>query len=148
MASCDLYNIRLNNASGDSRVLSAANAPNLRPAPMGRVRPQLESAVGIGNDIIAHLADGGSWRTSITLVNLSQTKAATYMLKFYGDSGVPQSFSFEGIGNSATLTGTISAGGSSTGTNTVTTQGWAQCDHFNTTDSIGGFAVFTNSNWR
>jgi hypothetical protein len=23
---------------------------------MGRVRPQLESAVGIGNDIIAHLA--------------------------------------------------------------------------------------------
>jgi hypothetical protein len=126
------------------------NAPNPRPNPSSRASPHLTSAVGIGNDIITHLADGGSWKTSITLINLSQTKAATFTLKFYGDSGVTQSFSFEGIGNTSTLTGTLSAGGStvikSAGTSAVTTQGWAQFDYSSTTDSVGGFAVFTNSN--
>lgn len=127
-----------------------ANARNLRPTPSGRARPQLQSAAGIGNDIITHLADGGSWKTSITLINLSQDKPAVYTLKFYGDSGVAQSFSFEGIGSASTLTGTISAGGSTviktTGTSPVTTQGWARFDYLGTTDSVGGFAVFTNGN--
>jgi hypothetical protein len=105
--------------------------------------------VGIGNDIITHLADGGGWKTSITLINLSQAKTATFILNFYGDSGSPQSFSFEGIGKVSTLTGTLAAGGSTviktTGTSPLT-QGWAQFDYLSTTDSIGGFAVFTNSN--
>ena len=126
------------------------NARNPRPTPSGRARPQLESAAGIGNEIITHLADGGSWKTSITLINLSQDKPAVYTLKFYGDSGVAQSFSFEGIGSASILTGTMSAGGSTviktTGTSAVTTQGWAQFDYLGTTDSVGGFAVFTNSN--
>jgi hypothetical protein len=125
-------------------------APNPRPTPSGRPRPQLESAVGIGNDIITHLADGGGWKTSITLINLSQDKAATFKLNFYGDSGVAQSFSFEGIGSASTVTGTISAGGSTViktaDTSDVNTQGWAQFDFFGTTDSVGGFAVFTNGN--
>jgi hypothetical protein len=126
------------------------NAPNPRPTPLGRARPRLESAVGIGNDIITHLADGGGWKTSITLINLSQDKAATFALNFYVDNEAAQSFSFEGIGSASTLTGTLSAGGSTviktTGTSPATTQGWAQFDYLNTTDSIGGFAVFTNSN--
>lgn len=126
------------------------NVPNPRPTPSGRARPQLLSAAGIGNDIITHLADGGSWKTSITLINLSQDKPAVYTLKFYGDSGAAQSFSFEGIGSASTLTGTISAGGSTViktaGTSAVTTQGWAQFDFLGTTDSVGGFAVFTNGN--
>ncbi len=126
------------------------NMPNLRPTPSSLTRPQLLSAAGIGNDIITHLADGGSWKTSITLINLSQDKAAAFKLDFYGDSGAAQSFSFEGIGNASTVTGNIPAGGSTviktTGTSAVTTQGWAQFDYFNTTDSVGGWAVFTNSN--
>ena len=124
--------------------------PNPRPTPSGRPRPQLTSAAGVGNDIITHLADGGSWKTSITVINLSQDKAATFTLNFYDDSGAAHSFSFEGIGNASTLTGTISAGGSTviktTGASPITTQGWAQFDYFGTTDSVGGFAVFTNGN--
>jgi hypothetical protein len=126
------------------------NVPNPRPTPSGRARPQLLSTVGIGNDIITHLADGGGWKTSITLINLSQAKTATFTLKFFGDSGVAQPFSLEGFGSTSTLTGTLSAGGSTviktTGTSAVITQGWAQFDYFATTDSVGGFAVFTNSN--
>jgi hypothetical protein len=124
-------------------------APNPRPAPSGRPRPQLESAVGIGNDIITHLADGGGWKTSITLINLSQDKVATFTLNLYVDEAA-QSFSLEGIGSTSIVTGTIPAGGSTvlitTGTGAGITQGWAQFDGLNTTDSVGGFAVFTNSN--
>lgn len=130
--------------------LCQPTVPNPRPTALGRTRPQLTSAVGIGNDIITHLADGGGWKTSITLINLSQDKSASFTLKFYADSGVAQSFSFEGIGGVSTLTGTVSPGGSTvlktTGTSAGITQGWAQFDSLNTTDSIGGFAVFTNSN--
>lgn len=125
-------------------------APNPRPTPSGRPRPHLESAVGIGNDIITHLADGGGWKTSITLINLSQDKAATFMLNFYVDNEAAQSFSFEGIGSASILTGAIPAGGSTvfktTGAGAGITQGWAQFDSLNTTDSVGGFAVFTNTN--
>src|SRR5579862_4956384 len=124
-------------------------APNPRPTPSGRPRPQLESAVGIGNDIITHIADGGGWKTSITLINLSQDKAATFTLNFYVDEAL-QSFSFAGIGSVSTVTGAIPAGGSTvlktTGAGAGITQGWAQFDESNTTDSVGGFAVFTNSN--
>lgn len=126
------------------------SVPNLRPTQSGRAKPQLLSAVGIGNEIITHIADGGSWKTSITLINLSQAKTATYTLKFYGDSGAAKSFPFEGVGNASTLTGTLPAGGSTviktTGTGAATTQGWAQFDFFSTTDSVGGWAVFTNGN--
>jgi len=125
-------------------------ARNPRPIPLGHPKPLLLSAVGIGNDIITHLADGGGWKTSITVINLSQAKSATFTLNFYGDNGAPLSFTFEGSGNSSTVTGTLSSGGSkvfkTTGTSAAIKQGWAQFDYFATTDSVGGFAVFTNSN--
>lgn len=126
------------------------NVPNLRPTQSGLTRPQILSATGLANTVITHVADGGSWKTAITLINLSQDKMAPFQLNFYGDSGAAQSFSFEGIGNASTVTGTIPAGGSTvvktTGTNAVTTQGWAQFIESSTTNSIGGWAVFTNSN--
>src|ERR1035437_71235 len=130
--------------------LSAMPAFSQRPTQPGRGRPDLESAAGIGNQIVTHLADGGGWKTSITLVTLSQAKPAVFTLNLYGDNGKPQSFSFEGIGRASTVIGTLAVGGSTviktTGADTATVQGWAQLDYFGTTDSVGGFAVFTNSN--
>jgi hypothetical protein len=129
--------------------VSAFAQPNPRLTSSGRTRPMLESAVGIGNDIITHVADGGGWKTSITLINLSQSKPAVYTLRFYGDSGAARSFSFEGIGSASILTGTLSAGGSTviiTTGNASPVTGWAQFDYFGTTDSLAGFAVFINDN--
>ncbi|MBZ5620168.1 MAG: hypothetical protein LAQ69_15795 [Acidobacteriia bacterium] len=83
-------------------------------------------------------------------MNLSEAKTAAFTLKFYGNDGNPRLFSFERIGKTSTVTGTLAVGGSNviktTGADTATTEGWAQFDYLSTTDSVGGFAVFTNSN--
>ena len=129
--------------------LAAMPAFSQLPTQLGRPRPNLESAAGIGNRIVTHLADGGGWKTSSTLMNLSQTKPAVFTLNIYGDNGKPQSFPFEGIGRASTVTGTLAVGGSTviktTGTDAAIGQGWAQLDFLGTTDSVGGFAVFSNS---
>jgi hypothetical protein len=115
-----------------------------------RPKPDLESAAGIGNRIATHVADGGGWKTSITLMNLSQAKPAVYTLNFYGNDGQPQSFLFQGTGRGSIATGTLAVGGSTviktTGADTDITEGWAQLDFSGTTDAVGGFAVFTNIN--
>jgi len=83
-------------------------------------------------------------------MNLSQTKPAVFTLNIYGDNGKAQSFPFEGIGRISTVTGTLAVGGSTviktTGTDTAIGQGWAQLNYSGTTDSVGGFAVFSYSN--
>ena len=55
-------------------------------------RPRLDSAAGIGNRIVTHIADGGGWKTSIVLVNLSQSKTANFQLNLFGDDGTPEQF--------------------------------------------------------
>ena len=112
-------------------------------------RPQVDSAVGIGNRIITHIADGGGWKTSIILMNLSLVKTASYTLNFYRNDGSPQQFSIEGVGGVTRLTGSLAVGGSvvikTTGTSSSVTEGSGQFDSLATGDSIGGFAVFSNS---
>jgi len=130
--------------------LAAMPAFSQRPTQPGRARSDLESAAGIGNSIITHIADGGGWKTSIVLVNLSQSKAAAFKVNLFGDDGNPQQFSFESIGRGSAVTGTLAVGGSivikTAGTSSAVTQGWGQLDFLGTTDSVGGYAVFSNGN--
>ncbi len=111
-------------------------------------KPKIESGVGIGESIITHVADGGGWKTVITVVNLSQDKAAAFTLNFYGDDGNPKSFSIAGSGVAFGVTGALPVAGSvviqTTGAEAAA-QGWAQFDS-STSDFIGGYAVFVNSN--
>ncbi len=107
--------------------------------------------VGASGGTFAHIASGGGWTTSFTLVNTGPTSASV-TLNFFGDNGqavnMPVSFpqaAFPGLyvqENSCTKT--IAAGASllvnlqDTGTG-VTTTGSAV---LNTSGNIGGFAVF------
>jgi len=113
-------------------------------------RPHLDSSSGIGNTIVSHIADGGGWKTSIVLVNLSQSKAANFRLNLFGDDGTPQQFTFESLGSKTVVSGTLAVGGSvvikTAGTSSPITQGWGQLDSLATTDSVGGYAVFRNGN--
>ena len=83
-------------------------------------------------------------------MNLSQSKAAAFKLNLYGDDGNPRQFSFEGIGSGSAVTGTLAVGGSivirTTGVGSGITQGWGLLDYSGTTDSVGGYAIFGNSN--
>jgi hypothetical protein len=130
-------------------VLSLAVMPAFSQRVKPKPRPEIESGAGIGENIITHVADGGGWKTVITVANLSQDKAAAFTLNFYGDDGNPKSFSFAGIGTGSYVTATLPVAGSiviqTTGAG-AGTQGWAQFDYSSTSDFVGGYAVFVNSN--
>jgi hypothetical protein len=59
-------------------------------------------------------------------------------------------FSFETIGYKTVVSGTLALGGltviKTAGTSSGVTQGWGQLDFLGTTDSVGGYAVFSNGN--
>jgi len=103
------------------------------------------ASVGTGGGTMAHIASGGGWQTTFTLVNTG-TSSATASLNFYGDNGsavsLPLSFPQTGATSTATnVSQSIAAGaslivvvqdsGGTTGSAVLTTSG-----------NIGGFAIF------
>lgn len=108
----------------------------------------LMSAVGFGNNIVTHIADGGGWKTTITLTNTG-AQAGASVLHIYDDNGNPLSLTFEAQGTTATLSGSIAPYGmavfETTGAGPAT-QGWGQLDFDSTSGWIAGYAVFSNSN--
>ncbi len=114
-----------------------------------RIRPSIDTNTAYGDSVITHVADGGGWRTTITVINLSSTKAAAFTLNFYGDDGNAKQFSFVSVGNYSMLTGTLAPAGEviirTTGTATASAQGWASFDYSSSND-ISGFSVFSYAN--
>jgi hypothetical protein len=118
---------------------------------VARVHTELTADTTTGNRVATHMAAGGGWNTLIVLINLGTTPA-NYTLKFYGDSGSPQTFPFKNVdtqqvlGDQSVLTGTIPVGGEvdlkARDKDPSTTTGWALIDPSSTGD-IGGAAVFT-----
>lgn len=95
------------------------------------------------NDVvIAHVAEGGQWSTSITLINLSAAPVS-YTLRFYSDSGAPLTLPLVGGTPSSLVSGNLNVSGShiiqTAGLPGATLQGWAQ---LTASSLIGGFAVF------
>jgi hypothetical protein len=87
------------------------------------------------------VADGGSWKTIITLVNVDNSVGA-YVIKFYADDGSPMTLPTT-AGTTNTIAGTLPANGSivieTAGTAGVLSQGWALVS---TTNNITGNAIF------
>jgi hypothetical protein len=94
------------------------------------------------------MADGEGWKTTITILNLSQIQDAVYSLSFYGNAGNAQSFFFAGLGDNVNIQGTLNPGGSivlgTTGIGSLS-EGWAKFDA-STSAYVSGFAIFSNSN--
>ncbi|HUQ91491.1 MAG TPA: hypothetical protein VM120_07405, partial [Bryobacteraceae bacterium] len=55
-------------------------------ASFGQQRP---AYVGILDRVFPHVVDGGSWKSSITLVNLGTTEALDLTIQFFTSSGQP-----------------------------------------------------------
>jgi hypothetical protein len=87
------------------------------------------------------VADGGSWKTIITLVN-TDTSVGAYVIKFYTDDGSPMTLPTT-AGTSNTIAGTLPVNGSvvieTAGTAAALSQGWALVT---TTNNITGDAIF------
>jgi hypothetical protein len=61
--------------------------------------------------VLAHLVDGGGWKSSLFLVNGSSSAKVNYTLSFRGDKGQPVLFSFADGRRDNQISGTIAAGG-------------------------------------
>jgi hypothetical protein len=116
----------------------------LAAIPLLAATPHPKPHVYVGlSSALAHIADGGQWTTTFTLVNLD-TVPAPYTLDFYADDGSPLTLGIVGIGAVTTTSGVLPVNGStvlqSTGGQTLR-QGWAYLD---TTQSVGAEAIFTS----
>src|ERR1044072_5979129 len=67
--------------------------------------------VSMGDTVIAQLATGGSWKTTIQLINMG-TKPAQYTINFYDDAGSPLMLPLGGSGRVTSVSGQLSAGAS------------------------------------
>ena len=103
--------------------------------------PRRSVITGSSDVVFPHIADGGQWTTSFTLMNLS-TNPAPYTLSFFSDDGSPLTLVILGIGAASGVTGTLEVNGSvvlQTAGGGSIRQGWAQLDY---TEQMAGFAVF------
>jgi hypothetical protein len=97
-----------------------------------------------GRQVIAQIADGGGWKTTITLVNLDAVPA-NFRLRFFASDGSLLRLPFEGgtPGRLEEISGIIPVGGSRTivtaATDTALSQGWAE---LTSAQAIGGQGVF------
>lgn len=77
--------------------------------------------------VFAHVVDGATWQTTITLLNLGGN-TATFSMNFYGDDGKPLVFATS-LGNNNAFAATIPAHGSivisTAGIKGTLSQGWA-----------------------
>lgn len=103
--------------------------------------------IGAGSlyDTVPHMVDGGSWKTTLILVNMD-TATRKYKVMFHGDDGAPKQFSFVGRGSASEFSGEIPRGGTITletsGAGSTVNQGWAELDGLNTDYEVGIMAIF------
>jgi len=93
--------------------------------------------------VMPHLAEGGGWTTTITLVNLDGTDAP-FELSFFDNHGQGLTLPIEGVGNQSVVSGTIPFRGTVTlqtaGTSAPLKEGWG---FVASSQLIGGMAVFS-----
>jgi hypothetical protein len=114
----------------------------LAAIPLLAETPPSKPNVDIGiSSALGHIADGGQWTTTFTLVNLA-TVPAPYTLTFYADDGSPLTLGLAGIGAVTVTSGVLPVNGSTVLQTTGgpgLRQGWAYLD---TTQSVGAQAIF------
>jgi hypothetical protein len=97
--------------------------------------------VSAGDTVIAQIASGGAWKTSIQLINMG-TRPAQYTINFYDDLGAAFAFTMVGGGRASSVSGTIAVGASRTieieDAGNTTLQGWG---FMQTSDPLGGQVI-------
>lgn len=95
-----------------------------------------------GRRLIAQIADGDMWKTTVTLLN-GEVTPGFMSLNFYRGDGTLFPVPFERIGTGSTVEGTVSASGSAllstAGIANVLAQGWVELAG---SQGVGGLAIF------
>lgn len=109
--------------------------------------PQRKADVAADDRIIPHLAFGGSWSTTITLVNVYHSAAAVD-LRFYDSNGVPMPVPTDIQGNTSVVRVNLPIGGSqriNIAGGGDTRVGWARLDYDWAISEVAATAVFRQS---
>lgn len=101
-------------------------------------------------DVLPHVADGGYWKTTITLHN-NNPNVDTYTLTFYNSNGDPLTLDFAGFGSRSQIQGKIPGWGTTVietlGTAEAVKVGWAYLE--SDAGYIKGYAIFRQQlPWR
>ncbi len=125
-------------------------------APRQLARPRLSLSTGSGDNVLAQIADGQGWQTTITVFNLRATPT-TYSIDCYGGTGQPQAFPWSGMASSSSIYGSLAGSGETkiqtSGTASALTQGWCYVDSpgdgpnpsTQAENDVGAFAIYTNT---
>jgi hypothetical protein len=109
------------------------------------VQPRV--VVFTGDRVIPQFVDGGSWKTSIFLVNL-ENHTTSFQVLFFKDDGTDLIVPVVGQGPVRGMDITLTSAGSvefeTTGFSANLAQGWALLSQ-STNDSVGGMAIFRQS---
>lgn len=93
--------------------------------------------------IIAHLANGQGWKTTILLVN-TDTQPQPFSLSFWSSQGAPLVLPMGSDGTASSVSGTIQPGQlrmiQTDGSGDALAEGWAS---FGAADAVGGTVIFT-----
>jgi hypothetical protein len=99
-----------------------------------------------GDTIIPQVVDGSGWRTTFKFVNLNNYPVM-FRLLFFADNGTDLNLPIVGVGTVISLTITLPTAGSidieTSGASAGLSQGWAYMLQQSASDSIGGFAIFS-----
>jgi hypothetical protein len=108
---------------------------------------QKDVVVFIGDRVIPQFVDGGSWKTSIFLVNL-ENHSTSFQVLFFKDNGTDLIVPVVGQGPVRGMNITLGTAASvefeTTGISANLAQGWALLSQ-STNDSVGGMAIFRQS---
>ena len=98
---------------------------------------------------VPHLADGGSWTTLFTIVNLSDNNPGTGTLKFHGEDGSPLTIPLTGTSGTVSqvpinLPPNASMVVETAGSGAATRQGWVELNDQSVPSALSLTAVFHN----
>jgi hypothetical protein len=106
---------------------------------------QKDVAVFTGDTVIPQFVDGGGWKTTITTTNLD-SKTVHFVVLFFNDDGSDLTVRVLGQGNVRGVDIVLGSAQSATfetaGDAQFLAQGWATLKKDNSSDAVGGFAVF------
>ncbi|MBZ5575482.1 MAG: hypothetical protein LAP40_02850 [Acidobacteriia bacterium] len=110
--------------------LPPGDLPDATPLSSGTGAPTAASGPVTNTYYFPHLALGGGWQTTLTLVNYGQTSVSC-QTSFFGDSGAPLAIPFAGAAASATRTDLLGPGQdlhqeSQADPNSANVGGWAK----------------------
>ncbi len=69
-----------------------------------------EVSVGQYDQVFSHVVDGGTWKTTFVLTNLT-SEATPFLMAFYANDGTPLTLPIVGVGDSSAISGTIAPNG-------------------------------------